>query len=94
MTGNVSNVFLTRQEWRTTLGGVRAALRPGGYLVFEVRGPGLRAVAEMEPRDYLCQARVCSRGGVFESWLEVTRVDGDLVSTRRTCPFSRLTRQR
>jgi SAM-dependent methyltransferase len=28
MTGNVSNVFLTQQEWLTTLGGVHAALRP------------------------------------------------------------------
>jgi hypothetical protein len=26
--------------------------------------------------------------GVFESWLEVTRVEGDLVSTRRTYVFA------
>jgi hypothetical protein len=28
--------------------------------------------------------------GVFESWLEVTRVDGDLVSTRRTACWTSL----
>jgi SAM-dependent methyltransferase len=39
MTGNVSNVFLTQQEWLATLGGIRAALRPGGYLVFESVDP-------------------------------------------------------
>ena len=39
MTGNVSNVFLTQQEWLTTLGGVHAALRPGGHLVFESVDP-------------------------------------------------------
>jgi SAM-dependent methyltransferase len=39
MTGNVSNVFLTQQEWLATLGGVHAALRPGGHLVFESADP-------------------------------------------------------
>jgi SAM-dependent methyltransferase len=42
MTGNVSNVFLTQQEWLATLGGVHAALRPGGYLVFESVDPAGR----------------------------------------------------
>jgi len=39
MTGNVSNVFLTQQEWLMTLGGVHAALRPDGHLVFESVDP-------------------------------------------------------
>lgn len=39
MTGNVSNVFLTPQEWLATVAGIYAALRPGGYLVFESVDP-------------------------------------------------------
>ena len=31
--------------------------------------------------------RESADAGVFESWLEVTRVDGDLVRTRRTLRF-------
>jgi SAM-dependent methyltransferase len=46
MTGNVAQVFLTEQDWTRTLRGVRAALRPGGYLVFETRRPERRAWLE------------------------------------------------
>ena len=90
MTGNVSNVFLTQQAWLTTLGGVHAALRPGGYLVFEsvdrhrLAQPWLnwnRERLSMSGASLL--TRVCSRAGS-----RVTRVDGDLVSTRRTYVFA------
>jgi SAM-dependent methyltransferase len=43
MTGNVAQVFLTDDDWAATLGGVHAALRPGGHLVFETRRPERRA---------------------------------------------------
>lgn len=39
MTGNVAQVFVTDDEWLATLRGVRAALKPGGHLVFETRDP-------------------------------------------------------
>lgn len=39
MTGNVAQVFLTDEGWASTLRGARSALRPGGWLVFEVRDP-------------------------------------------------------
>lgn len=87
MTGNVSNVFLTRQEWRTTLGGVRAALRPGGYLVFESVDPAGQPWLTWN-RETTYVRRESPDAGVFESWLEVTWVDGDLVSTRRTYVFA------
>jgi SAM-dependent methyltransferase len=87
MTGNVSNVFLTQQEWLTTLGGIHAALRPGGYLVFESVDPAGQPWLNWN-RETTYVRRDSPDAGVFESWLEVTRVDGDLVSTRRTYVFA------
>lgn len=46
MTGNVAQVFLTDDEWAGTLRGLRGALRPGGYFVFETRRPQRRAWEE------------------------------------------------
>jgi len=43
MTGNVAQVFLTDADWGQALAGIHAALRPGGYLVFETRRPDQRA---------------------------------------------------
>lgn len=46
MTGNVAQVFVNDEQWSATLAGVRAALRPGGYLVHESRRPAYRACEE------------------------------------------------
>ena len=43
LTGNVAQVFLTPEDWASTLGGIHDALRPEGYLVFEIRRPEYRA---------------------------------------------------
>jgi SAM-dependent methyltransferase len=43
MTGNVSQVFLTDDDWAQALRAIHAALRPRGYLVFETRRPEYRA---------------------------------------------------
>ncbi|GAA1196363.1 class I SAM-dependent methyltransferase [Prauserella alba] len=43
MTGNVAQVFLTDEDWHATLTAVHAALRPGGWLVFETRRAEARA---------------------------------------------------
>ena len=74
MTGNVSNVFLTQQAWLTTLGGVHAALRPGGYLVFESVDPACEPWLNWN-RETIYVRRESPDAGVFESWLEVTRVE-------------------
>jgi hypothetical protein len=87
MTGNVSNVFLTQQDWLRTLDGVRAALRPGGYLVFESVDPAGQPWLNWN-RETSYVRRESAEAGVFESWTEVTGVDGDLVSTRRTWVFA------
>jgi SAM-dependent methyltransferase len=43
MTGNVAQVFVTDDDWHTTLRAIRTALRTGGRLVFETRDPARRA---------------------------------------------------
>jgi SAM-dependent methyltransferase len=87
MTGNVSNVFLTEQEWSATLRGVYAALRPGGHLVFESVDPAGKPWLGWN-RDTTYVGLESPDAGAFESWIDVTQVDGDLVSTRRTYFFS------
>lgn len=39
MTGNVAQVFVADSDWHETLAAVGAALRPGGWFVFETRRP-------------------------------------------------------
>jgi hypothetical protein len=87
MTGNVSNVFLTQQEWSATLGGVYVALRPGGCLVFEARDPARKPWLDWNRESTYISLEVPGVG-VVESWVEMTRADGDLVSTRRTYVFA------
>ena len=87
MTGNVSNVFLTEQQWSATLRGVHAALRPGGHLVFESVDPASQPWLNWN-RETTYVRRKSSDAGVFESWADVTQLDGDLVSIRRTYVFA------
>jgi SAM-dependent methyltransferase len=87
MTGNVSNVFLTPQEWLDALSGIYKALRPGGYLVFESIDPAGQPWLGWN-RETTYVRREDPDEGVFESWLEVTQVEDDLVSTRRTHVFA------
>lgn len=87
MTGNVSNVFLTEQEWSATLRGVHAALRPGGHLVFESIDPADQPWLGWN-RETTYVRRESPDAGVFESWADVTQVDGDVVSIRRTYVFA------
>lgn len=42
MTGNVAQVFVADEDWRASLDAIRAALRLGGWLVFESRRPEVR----------------------------------------------------
>jgi SAM-dependent methyltransferase len=88
MTGNVAQVFLTDDDWTSTLRGAYAALRPGGRLVFETRDPAKKAWLEWNRQD--SQARTDIPGvGDVETWVEVTDVSGDLVSFRSTFTFLR-----
>jgi len=88
MTANVAQVFLTDDDWRATLGGIRQALRPAGHLVFETRDPARRAWEQWTPD--LTRTIVDVPGvGVVESWEEVTQVSGDLVTFRSMTVFRR-----
>jgi SAM-dependent methyltransferase len=86
MTANVAQVFLTDEAWAATLRAARAALRPGGRLVFETRDPAARAWLEWtRERSY---QRVDVPGiGWVTSWDELLDVSGDLVSFRGTVVF-------
>ena len=88
MTANVAQVFLTDDEWATTLQGIRAALRPRGMLVFETRDPARRGWEQWTPE--LTRTVVDVPGiGLVESWEEVTAVHGPFVTFCSTTAFRR-----
>ena len=86
MTGNVAQVFLDDQEWAQVLRAIRAALRPGGYLVFETRRPARRAWQDWAAEPGPVTLDIPGHGPV-ETRLEVTAVDLPLVSFRTTNTF-------
>ena len=86
MTGNVAQVFLTDEEWAATLGGVHAALRPGGRLVFETRDPARRAWLDWT-REHSFSRTDIPGVGLVQSWHELTEVSGELVSFRSFIVF-------
>ena len=86
MTGNVAQVFLTDEEWARVLRAIRAALRPGGYLVFETRRPERRAWEDWAAEPGPVTLDIPGQGPV-ESRLEVTAVELPLVSFRNTNTF-------
>lgn len=79
MTANVAQVFLDDAEWAATLERIREALRPGGTLVFEARRPEVRAW-EGWTRERTRQVVAIPDVGDVEDWVEVTGVDGELVT--------------
>jgi SAM-dependent methyltransferase len=83
MTGNVAQVLLTDEAWLATLRGIHAALRPGGWLVFETRDPAARAWERWDRATTWSRTTVAGVGDV-ESWVEVVAVDGPLVTYRDT----------
>jgi SAM-dependent methyltransferase len=86
MTGNVAQVFITDDEWAGTLRGVRAALRPGGRLVFETRDPARRAWLGWTREQTYSRTEVPGAGAV-QSWHELTGVTGSLVFFRSVVVF-------
>jgi SAM-dependent methyltransferase len=86
MTGNVAQVFLTDTAWMSVLVAARAALRPGGHLVFEVRDPTRRAWQHWT-RAASTRQVVISGVGTVETWVELTNVEPPFVSFRHTFVF-------
>ncbi|MET8979525.1 class I SAM-dependent methyltransferase [Streptomyces sp. NPDC004539] len=81
MTGNAAQAVVDEDLWADTLRGVRAALRPGGWFVFETRDPARRAWEEWTPEESRRTVRVPGTGEV-ETWFEVTGVRWPLVTFR------------
>ena len=79
MTANVAQVFLTDEDWLGTLNAVHAALRPGGRLIFESRDPTRRAWEEWTEERTRSTTVVPGVGPVTD-WVQVTDVDGELVT--------------
>ena len=79
MTANVAQVFLADADWLATLAAVRRALRPGGRLVFETRDPARRAWEGWTEEATRSTTDIPGVGRVTD-WVEVTDVDGELVT--------------
>lgn len=79
MTANVAQVFLTDEDWSGTLTAAHSALRPGGRLIFESRDPERRAWENWTP-DSTREVIRTSHNGEVETWVEITHLDGALVT--------------
>lgn len=88
MTANVAQQIVEADAWRGTLRAAYAALRPGGRLVFETRDPARRAWEEWNREASYGVTDVGGEVGTVEAWVEVSRVEGQLVSFRWTCVFA------
>jgi SAM-dependent methyltransferase len=86
MTGNVAQVFLTDEDWTATLRAARAALRPGGRLIFEVRDPAREGWLEWT-RERTYRRIELPAVGAVETWVDLIDVSLPLVSFRWTFAF-------
>jgi SAM-dependent methyltransferase len=86
MTANVAQAIVEPSDWRQTLHGVHAALRPGGHLLFETRDPSRRVWQTWNPRDSRRTTPI--PGGTVETWGDLLDVAGPLVTFRTTFVFS------
>jgi SAM-dependent methyltransferase len=88
MTGNVAQVFVTGEEWAAVLRAVHAGLRPGGRLAFESRDPKRKAWLGWN-RGQTDRRAVIPGAGPVQTWVDLTKVEGNLVSFRTTFVFDR-----
>jgi SAM-dependent methyltransferase len=86
MTANVAQVFLTDEEWETTLRSVSERLRPGGHFVFETRDPSKEAWKAWT-RDRSFARHVLPEAGVVETWVELIDLIPPIVSFRWSFHF-------
>lgn len=88
MTGNVAQVFVTDEDWMSTLRECRSVIRPGGRLVFEVRDPSKEAWKDWK-REQSYQVIEVPEIGRVETWVDLVDVRLPLVSFRHTFVFER-----
>ncbi|MEU1852471.1 class I SAM-dependent methyltransferase [Streptomyces sp. NPDC019990] len=87
MTGNAAQEIVDPVEWRSTLRGVREALRPGGHLVFETRIPARRAWEEWNRAATYAETDVPGVGKVAY-WVDLLDVREPLVTFRQNYVFT------
>jgi SAM-dependent methyltransferase len=87
MTGNAAQGIVDRADWDAMLSGAHSVLRPGGSLVFETRDPAYRAWGEWNRESSYGVTDIPAVGAV-ETWVDLTGVDGPLVSFRWTWVFA------
>jgi ubiquinone/menaquinone biosynthesis C-methylase UbiE len=86
MTGNVAQVFVTDEEWTSTLRACHDALEPGGWLVFEVRDPAGQAWKGWH-RAQTHKTIEAPGVGTVESWVDLVDVQLPLVTFCHTFVF-------
>lgn len=86
MTANVAQAICSPDDWAATLAGIRDALRPGGWLVFETRDPAVRAWERWNRPESFVTADIVDHG-IVENWYDVLDVTGPLVTFRGTYRF-------
>lgn len=82
LSGHVSQVFVTHDQWRVALGEVHRALVTNGLLAFEMRNPRARAWERWTRAQTL--RVVDTDEGPVEFWHETTSVDLPLVTYATT----------
>lgn len=87
MTANAAQAVVSREDWIGTLAGVRRALRPGGWFVFETRDPSYEGWREWTRERSFAVTEIPGVGSV-ESWVELVDVSLPLVHFRGTCVFA------
>ncbi|WP_209326223.1 class I SAM-dependent methyltransferase [Brevibacterium renqingii] len=88
MTANVAQVFLSDDAWMATLEAIKTCLRPGGHLIFEARRPADRGWERWTKEQTHRLVELDSEGPV-EEWIQVTKIDGELVSFESPTIFHR-----
>jgi SAM-dependent methyltransferase len=87
MTANVAQVFLTDEDWASTLRGLHAAIEPGGRLVFETRDPACQAWLGWT-REHTHSRTDIAGVGLVETWTDLLEVDEPFVTFRSSNVFA------
>ncbi|MCW2781941.1 MAG: class SAM-dependent methyltransferase, partial [Marmoricola sp.] len=97
MTGNVAQVFVSDDDWRSTLAAVHDCLRPGGWFVFETRRPEVRdwerwevaptMVALPDGTSVVVSRTVTEVALPLVTFESKTSVDGEVVASTSTLRF-------
>ena len=87
MTANVAQAIADPTAWGATLQAIHAALRPGGYLIFESRDPADQGWERWNP-DATYESTEIAGVGSVTSWTDLITVDGPMVTFRTTWIFA------